>query len=171
MYRDSVTPQSLMLNFLGLYVFGRDTAVYSGSVIDVFGRVDVSEEAVRSTLTRMTSRGLLAKTEAGRRARVDPENDTTGVGNDRVARQGHIHDVAIRRRCCARSRLVLAGVTDHDIGQNLRIVERGITPFHGLLRVTAPVQFGRRHVAPVITSFLDAFSEIQVELVLSRPAA
>jgi DNA-binding transcriptional LysR family regulator len=39
-------------------------------------------------------------------------------------------------------------------------------PLRGLLRVTAPVQFGRRHVAPVVTSFLDAFPEIQVELIL-----
>ncbi|MFI6096306.1 PaaX family transcriptional regulator C-terminal domain-containing protein [Lentzea sp. NPDC051213] len=62
-----MTPQSLMLNFLGLYVLGRDIAVYSGSVIDVFGRVDVSEEAVRSTLTRMTARGLLAKHRNGRK--------------------------------------------------------------------------------------------------------
>lgn len=62
-----MTPQSLMLNFLGLYVFGRKIAVYSGSVIDVFGRVDVSEEAVRSTLTRMTARGLLTKHRNGRK--------------------------------------------------------------------------------------------------------
>ncbi|WP_197288460.1 PaaX family transcriptional regulator C-terminal domain-containing protein [Nocardia sp. NRRL S-836] len=62
-----MTPQSLLLNFLGLYVLGRDIAVYSGSVIDVFGRVDVSEDAVRSTLTRMTSRGLLAKHRNGRK--------------------------------------------------------------------------------------------------------
>lgn len=62
-----VTPQSLMLNFLGLYVLGRGTAVYSGSVIDVFGRVAVSEEAVRSTLTRMTARGLLTKHRNGRK--------------------------------------------------------------------------------------------------------
>lgn len=62
-----VTPQSLMLNFLGLYVFGRDIAVYSGSVIDVFARVDVSEEATRSTLTRMASRGLLTKHRNGRK--------------------------------------------------------------------------------------------------------
>jgi DNA-binding transcriptional LysR family regulator len=41
------------------------------------------------------------------------------------------------------------------------------TPLRGLLRVTAPVQFGRRHVAPIVTSFLDAFTEIQVELVLN----
>lgn len=39
-------------------------------------------------------------------------------------------------------------------------------PLRGLLRVTAPVQFGRRHVAPVVTSFLDAFPELQVELIV-----
>lgn len=60
-------PQSLMLNFFGLYVLGRDTAVYSGSVIDVFARVDVSEEAVRSTLARMVDRGLLTRQRQGRR--------------------------------------------------------------------------------------------------------
>ncbi|WP_353641039.1 LysR family transcriptional regulator [Mesorhizobium sp. WSM2239] len=40
-------------------------------------------------------------------------------------------------------------------------------PLRGLLRVTAPVQFGRRHVARVVTSFLDAFPEVQVELILN----
>ncbi len=39
-------------------------------------------------------------------------------------------------------------------------------PVRGLLRITAPVQFGRRHVAPVVTSFLQRFPESQVELVL-----
>lgn len=40
-------------------------------------------------------------------------------------------------------------------------------PVRGLVRVTAPVQFGRRHVAPVVSSFLDRFPETQVELVLN----
>jgi DNA-binding transcriptional LysR family regulator len=39
-------------------------------------------------------------------------------------------------------------------------------PVRGLLRVTAPVQFGRRHVAPIVTAFLRRFPESQVELVL-----
>ncbi|BCH26179.1 LysR family transcriptional regulator [Mesorhizobium sp. L-8-3] len=39
-------------------------------------------------------------------------------------------------------------------------------PIRGLLRVTAPVLFGRRHVAPVVNGFLDSFPETQVELVL-----
>lgn len=40
------------------------------------------------------------------------------------------------------------------------------TPVRGLLRVTAPVLFGRRHVAPVVTAFLDLFPEVQAELIL-----
>ena len=39
-------------------------------------------------------------------------------------------------------------------------------PVRGLLRITAPVQFGRRHVAPLVTVFLRRFPESQVELVL-----
>lgn len=39
-------------------------------------------------------------------------------------------------------------------------------PVRGLLRITAPVQFGRRHVAPLVTAFLRKFPETQVELVL-----
>lgn len=84
-----VTPQSLMLNFLGLYVFGRDMAVYSGSVIDIFGRVDVSEEAVRSTLTRMTARGLLTKHRNGRKVYFGLTPHATEVLEDGERRIWH----------------------------------------------------------------------------------
>ncbi|PKU21814.1 LysR family transcriptional regulator [Telmatospirillum siberiense] len=47
------------------------------------------------------------------------------------------------------------------------MTEGGFGPLCGLLRVTAPVQFGRRHVAPLVSSFLDAFPDMQVELVLN----
>ncbi|GAA2107394.1 PaaX family transcriptional regulator C-terminal domain-containing protein [Streptomyces synnematoformans] len=60
-------PQSVMLTFLGNYVLGRDVAVFSGSFIDVFARLGVSEHALRSTLTRMVGRGLLARHRRGRR--------------------------------------------------------------------------------------------------------
>lgn len=40
-------------------------------------------------------------------------------------------------------------------------------PVRGLIRVTAPLQFGRRHIAPLVVSFLNAFPETQVELVLN----
>ncbi len=60
-------PQTLMLSFLGIHVRGRAVAIYSGGLIDVLGRVGVSEEAVRSTLTRMSQRGLLQRHRVGRR--------------------------------------------------------------------------------------------------------
>ena len=37
----------------------------------------------------------------------------------------------------------------------------------GLLRIAAPVQFGRRHVAPVATAFLDVHAELEIELMLN----
>lgn len=40
-------------------------------------------------------------------------------------------------------------------------------PVRGVLRVTAPVLFGRRHVAPIVAAFLDAYDEVEVELVLA----
>lgn len=64
---ESLRPQSLMLTFLGDQVLGRDVCVYSGSVIDVFARAGVGEQATRSTLTRMVGRGLLRRQREGRR--------------------------------------------------------------------------------------------------------
>ncbi|MHC5908044.1 PaaX family transcriptional regulator [Streptomyces sp. S6] len=64
---ESVRPQSLMLTFLGDQVLGRGVCVYSGSVIDVFARAGVGEQATRSTLTRMVNRGLLRRQREGRR--------------------------------------------------------------------------------------------------------
>lgn len=39
-------------------------------------------------------------------------------------------------------------------------------PVRGLLRITAPVQFGKRYVAPLAAAFLQKFPESRVELVL-----
>jgi DNA-binding transcriptional LysR family regulator len=43
----------------------------------------------------------------------------------------------------------------------------GEGPVRGLLRITAPVQFGRRHVAPVVARFLDAHAGVEIELLLN----
>lgn len=40
------------------------------------------------------------------------------------------------------------------------------TAVRGVLRVAAPVVFGRRHVAPVAAAFLDAHPEVEIELLL-----
>lgn len=37
----------------------------------------------------------------------------------------------------------------------------------GRVRLTAPVQFGRQHIAPLVLTFLDQFPDIQIDLVLS----
>ena len=39
-------------------------------------------------------------------------------------------------------------------------------PLRGLLRVTAPVVFGRRHVAPLVVDFLERHPDVAVDLVL-----
>jgi DNA-binding transcriptional LysR family regulator len=59
-----------------------------------------------------------------------------------------------------RARSLLA---DYDTATHNAAVE----PLRGLVRVTAPVQFGRRHVASLVNSFLDAYPALQVELVLN----
>ena len=38
----------------------------------------------------------------------------------------------------------------------------------GLLRISAPLVFGRRHIAPIVTAFLDAYPDVRAELMLSN---
>jgi phenylacetic acid degradation operon negative regulatory protein len=88
-------PQSLMLTFLGNYVLGTGTCVYSGSVIEVFGRAGVGEHATRSTLTRMVNRGLLLRRREGRRmyfGLTDRAADILRDGEDRMWKQGAVND-------------------------------------------------------------------------------
>ena len=40
-------------------------------------------------------------------------------------------------------------------------------PVRGLLRIAAPVQFGRRHVAPLAARFLDSHESVEIELLLN----
>lgn len=37
----------------------------------------------------------------------------------------------------------------------------------GTIRLTAPVQFGRQHIAPLVLSFLELYPDIQIDLMLS----
>jgi phenylacetic acid degradation operon negative regulatory protein len=90
----SLRPQSLMLSFLGIHVLNRGVAVFSGSVIDVFARVGVSEDAVRSTLTRMVKRDLLTRHRNGRRMYFALTPRSTTVledGHHRVWRNGPVN--------------------------------------------------------------------------------
>ncbi|MFV2179417.1 PaaX family transcriptional regulator C-terminal domain-containing protein [Actinomadura sp. LOL_016] len=88
-------PQSLMLTYLGNYVLGRDIAVFSGSFIDTFARLGVGEHAVRSTLTRMVGRGLLARHRDGRRMHFGLTARSAAIlhdGEERVWRRDVVTD-------------------------------------------------------------------------------
>ncbi|MFC5218737.1 PaaX family transcriptional regulator C-terminal domain-containing protein [Streptomyces coerulescens] len=89
-------PQSLMLAFFGNHVLEEgEVGVYSGSIIDVLGRVGVGEQAVRSTLTRMVNRGLLRRRREGRKMFFGLTPQATRVledGRTRIWRQNAVND-------------------------------------------------------------------------------
>jgi phenylacetic acid degradation operon negative regulatory protein len=59
-------PQFLALMLFGVVVFERPLALAASSVIEILGDLDITDHAVRSTLTRMAERGLLARYRRGR---------------------------------------------------------------------------------------------------------
>ena len=63
------------------------------------------------------------------------------------------------RALAEQSRALLSGYDE-------AVIDISPVPVRGLLRITAPVQFGRRHIAPIVSAFLQKFPESQVELVL-----
>lgn len=82
----ALRPQSLMFGFLGSCVLGRNICVFSGSIIDIFARHGVSEQATRSTLTRMANRGLLRRQRQGRRMYFGLTPHSTEILRDGEAR-------------------------------------------------------------------------------------
>ena len=60
-----------------------------------------------------------------------------------------------------RCRRLLSEVEDAEAA----LLARQVTPA-GRLVITAPVMFGRLHVAPLVIDFLDAFPDVRVELLL-----
>jgi MHS family shikimate/dehydroshikimate transporter-like MFS transporter len=126
-------PQSLMLTFLGDWVLGRDVCVYSGSVIDLFGRAGVGEHATRSTLTRMAGRGLLRRQREGRRMYVGLTERSEAAGY--LARPlggvvfGHFGD-RLGRKSMLLLTMVLMGACSFLIG---------LLPTYDAIGVWAPV--------------------------------
>ena len=70
-----------------------------------------------------------------------------------------LHATEAGSRLAAQARELLGGYDE-------AVRETTAAPMRGVLRVTAPLVFGRRHVTPIVASFLDAFPEMRVELVL-----
>ncbi|MFF3331776.1 PaaX family transcriptional regulator C-terminal domain-containing protein [Streptomyces sp. NPDC002888] len=87
-------PQSLMLTFFGVHALRRDVALSAGSLIEVFGQAGITEDAVRSTLTRMVKRGLLERHRRGRKTYFGPTERATRVlqdGHDRIWHTGAVN--------------------------------------------------------------------------------
>ena len=75
----------------------------------------------------------------------------------------HLAATEAGRRLADRARQLLS-----DYGAALgEATDAHEAPLRGLLRVTAPTVFGRRHVLPVVASFLDIHPNVRVELVFS----
>lgn len=74
-----------------------------------------------------------------------------------------LHPSAAARRLAEQARRLLA---DYDEA----VRETDASRVRGELRVTAPLAFGRRHVTPIVTSFLDTYPEVRVELILDDGA-
>ncbi|MGV8873096.1 MAG: PaaX family transcriptional regulator C-terminal domain-containing protein [Rhodococcus sp. (in: high G+C Gram-positive bacteria)] len=62
----SGTPQSYLLAFLGMHLLGTQLAISGGTIVEIFGWMDVGQSATRSLLARMTERGVLERTKEGR---------------------------------------------------------------------------------------------------------
>lgn len=63
-------------------------------------------------------------------------------------------------RLAERARALLHGYQD-------ALMDTAEAQLTGLLRITAPVQFGRKHVAPVVMAFLERYPQIQIEMQLN----
>jgi phenylacetic acid degradation operon negative regulatory protein len=77
-----VRPETLLLTLFGDHVLDRGTAVSTGGVLAVLGRLDVGEHAARATLARMSRRGLLRTVRRGRQAFLALTEHGTAVLRD-----------------------------------------------------------------------------------------
>lgn len=108
--------------------------------------------------------------EAGRRLRLSPPAVTRAVAGleerlglrlfDRTTRR--LTPTEAGRRLADHARRLVA-----DYGEAMAEAAGEAGAPRGRLRIAAPLVFGRRHVAPVVTGFLAAQPEVTAELILS----
>lgn len=121
-------------------------------------------------LTTILDAGSLAG--AARRLRRSPPAMTRSLAAleervgarllQRTTRQ--LTPTAAGRRLASHARQLLADY-EQAVG---RVKESRKAPLHGVLRITAPTLFGRWHIAPLVSRFLNAHRGVRVELVLTN---
>ncbi|HEY6774842.1 MAG TPA: LysR family transcriptional regulator, partial [Oxalicibacterium sp.] len=70
----------------------------------------------------------------------------------------HLAATEAGMRLAAQARQVLMDYDD-------AVREDANAPLRGTLRLTAPIVFGRRHVAPIVNAYLDLYPEMRVDMV------
>jgi len=105
---------------------------------------------------------------AARRLRRSPQAVTRGLAalEDRIGQR--LVDRTTRRLAPTRAGLALCDRARELLSDYAAATSsRPAAEISGVVRVTAPVQFGRLHVAPIATRFLDRFPGARIELVLN----
>ena len=121
-----------------------------------------------ATFVAILDAGSLA--EAGRRLRRSPPAVTRALAALEERLDARLVERTTRRlapteagrRLAEQARQLLA---DHD--ELVREAAGAGGAPRGLLRVTAPLVFGRKHVLPLVAAFLGAYPAVQIEVVLS----
>lgn len=108
--------------------------------------------------------------EAGRRLRLSPPAVTRALAALEERLGIRLLERTTRRAVPTEAGLHLAGHARRLLADYAEAMAEaageGAAP-RGRLRIAAPLVFGRRHVAPIVTDFLDAQPAVSAELVLS----
>jgi len=125
--QSKLRPQSVVFALLAEHLLDRERALFSGSFIEVLRRLGIGEHATRSTLARMTRRGLLRSERRGRKSYFALTPRCTAIlsdGRERIWKLGAIDRTEVdewtlltfslpetrrRKRYDLRSRLIWAG--------------------------------------------------------------
>ncbi|HIE4390387.1 TPA: LysR family transcriptional regulator [Serratia liquefaciens] len=105
---------------------------------------------------------------AGRKLRRSPPAVTRAIASLEQRFGARLVERTTRRLAPTEAGLRLAErahllLTDYQAA----VLDTADTQLTGLLRITSPVQFGRKHVAPVVMAFLDRYPQMQIEMVLN----
>jgi DNA-binding transcriptional LysR family regulator len=115
---------------------------------------------------RIIEEGSLIR--AARRLRRSPQAVTRGLAalEDRIGQR--LVDRTTRRLAPTEAGLALCDRARDLLNDYAAVTSRTpVDEIRGVVRVTAPVQFGRLHVAPIAMRFLDRYLGARIELVLN----